>query len=202
MQATLRDQPTCERIEFVVVSREQISKQVVEGFNRRNEEYVRNTFDSLKHSDTGLIVGTSLKSALTEVGMNFNSTEIDEVFSAGLDFQDFSSLVSTPSPIEEWVRSLPLSQLVADAMPKSDCCRCKDQLRHLSRISEHQLKDVCDVIMKHLAMIFGEELATLRAAYAKLDSHAVAEHYVKFQICKMRVGNVDDFHKGLSARIG
>ena len=39
----------------------------------------------------------------------------------GLDLQEFSLFVKKPSPIEEWAGTLPLAQMVADALPTLDC---------------------------------------------------------------------------------
>ena len=193
-------------------ARSKLSNQVEEGFKRRNEASIKSTFESHKDPATGSILASSLKSALLSLGISLHTADLSEIFKSrglshdeGLDLEDFVSLVSIPSPIEEWVRALPLSQLVADALPKIDCCLKADQLRHLSRMTQHQLEVSCDVIMDHLMNILQDRLDVLKEAYAKIDSHSAADNYEnaeKFQICKMNVGNIDDFHAGLASRIG
>ena len=119
----------------------------------------------------------------------------------GLDSQIFLSLVTATSPIEEWVKTLPLNQLVADALSKSNSCLStdSDQLRHLSRMSQDHVKASCNDIMKNLETILAEQLAVLRKAYDTLDSQAAAESGAFSEMLSMRVGNIDEFHQGLSA---
>ena len=195
-----------------IFARSKLSNQVEQGFKLRNKEFIHTTFESHKDPVTESILASSLKSALLSLGISLHPEELGEIFKSrglseeeGLDFQDFESLVSTPSPIEEWVRALPLSQLVADSMPKNDSCLRSDQLRHLSRMTQDQLEISCDVIRECLMKILQEQLVVLTEAYAKLDSHEAAENQddnEKFQICKMNVGNIDDFQQGLASRIG
>jgi hypothetical protein len=184
-----------------------LSNQVHDGLNRMNNEFVRATFDNHKDPKTGSIVKSSFASALIDLGIRFQSSEIDAIFESrgfnqGLDFQEFSSFVSEPSPIEEWVRSLPLHQLVAHAMPRNDTCLSKDQLRHLCGITRDQLDLSCQVIMDHLAQILKQKLAILAGVYNKLDSHTAATTNEKYQVCKMSVGNINHFHQGLASRLG
>lgn len=186
---------------------EQIRKQVEKGFARRNIEFVRSIFDSHKRKESELISTSSLVSALSDLGSHIQAAEIDELLNyrslndVGIDFQEFLSLVGTPSPIEEWVKELPLTQLVADAMPCIDCLKT-DQLRHLSRATRIQLEESCETIKEYLFKILQEKLIVLKEAYEKLDSQPAPDCNSKFQISKMSVGNIDDFHEGLANRIG
>jgi hypothetical protein len=106
-----------------------------------------------------------------------------------------------PSPVEEWARSLPLAQIVAEALPKNDCL-IKEQLRYLSKTSQDQLAESCDAITEGVRRSLQEQLAVLKRAYEKLDSQAAAVSNDKFQIVSMSVGDISDFHEGLAARIG
>jgi hypothetical protein len=98
---------------------------------------------------------------------------------------------------------LPLNRLVSDAMPRPVSCLRKDQLRYLSNVTLEQLEVSCDVVKEKLINILEEHLAILKKV---LNCHAasndISENVEKFQICKMRVGDIDDFHKGLAGRIG
>ena len=186
-----------------------ISKQIDAGINRRDKAFVKQKFDSHSNKHNGLIMVSCIEPALIELGIDCQLTEIEEIFmsrglniDAGLDFQEFFSFVNTPSPVEEWVRSLPLSQLVADAMPTEDRSHRKDPLRYLSSISPDQLTISCEEIKKYLMKILQEQLAVLRKAFENLDRHVTADSNKKFQIENMSFGNVDDFHEGLATRIG
>jgi hypothetical protein len=77
-----------------------------------------------------------------------------------------------------------------------------DQLRHLSNATLKDLEVSCEIIKEGLLQILQEKVAVLKTAYKKLDSQTAAGSNSKFQISKMSVGNIADFHKGLTTRIG
>jgi hypothetical protein len=187
-------------------TREKIRKQVNEGVNRRSYKLLRDTFDLHKENASDVILASSLGPVLTDLGVR--AAEIEELLKSRgidadgeLDFQEFSLLVNTPSPIEEWASELSLSQLVSDAMPRVDC-PIKDQLRYLSRATTEQLEDACEIIKESLFKVLQEKVAVLKEGYEKLDSQPAAGSNSKFQICKMSVGTITDFHEGLASRIG
>jgi hypothetical protein len=72
----------------------------------------------------------------------------------------------------------------------------------LSRMTQDQVNTWCDVIMKHLKKTLQEQLATLNTAYEMLDGPAAADSTTSNEKHTMRVGNINDFHQGLAARIG
>ena len=196
------------------IMREKIKKQVMEGHVRRSTQFVRETFDSHKDKTKQEILASSLGQALSDLGVHVEATNIEVLLKSrdlnddgGLDFQEFSSLVSMPSPTEEWVGGLPLKQLVSDAMPRVNC-PIKDQLRHLSRTNREQLEVSCEIIKEALLNILLENLDVLKKSFEKLDGQPTAESNStsktasKFQIFNMSVGTIDDFHEGLSSRIG
>jgi hypothetical protein len=200
--------PSNEKLMQKLRQREKIRQQVEAGFKRRSNEFVRATFESHKDRTREIILAPSLGPALSDLGMRVDAAEIDELLKSrdlnddgGLDLQEFRALVGAPHPIEEWARELPLYQLVADAMPREDC-RQQDQLRHLSSTTLEELEESVEVIREHLCKILHEKLAVLKETYTKLDSQAGAASNSKFQIGKMSVGNIADFHNGLASRIG
>jgi hypothetical protein len=187
---------------------EKIKAQVEAGFRRRNIEFVKSTFESHKDIAKNLILASSLGSALSCLDVHVEATEIDEVLKSrdlngdgGLNFQEFSSLVSSPSPVEEWVGELRLNQLVADAMPREDGL-VKEQLRCLSKTTLEQLEVSCEIIKKVLLEILQKGLASLKESFEKLDSQAAVTNNSKYQISKMSAGNISNFHDGLACRIG
>jgi Ca2+-binding EF-hand superfamily protein len=188
--------------------REKIRNQVLEGFLRRSVQFVQATFDAHKDKTKQVIFASSLGRALSDMGVHSEPTEIEELLKSwdlnddgGLDFQEFASLVSMPSPTEEWVAALPLTKLVSDALPRASCS-AKDQLRHLSKTTPEELKVSCEIITEKLLEVLQEKLDDLKKSFEKLDSEHAAESNPKFQIFKMGVGNIADFHEGLSSRIG
>jgi hypothetical protein len=203
-------QPDSKRIcTASVAARLKILNQLDQGLKRKNLDLIRDTFESHKNIGTEFMSASSLESALTDLGIIFHPSDLNEIIESsdlnanGLDLEGFKSLVAKPSPIDEWVRTLPLIQLVSDAMPRPVSCLREDQLRHLSSVSLEQLEVSCDVIKEKLIKILEEHVGNLKRV---LNCHTtfndINDNVEKFQICKMRVGNIGDFHKGLDGRIG
>jgi hypothetical protein len=190
------------------VTRLKIANQINVGFGRRNSEFVRTTFESHKDPNTGTIVASSLESALIDLGVFFHASDLSDIlksrglYGVGLDFENFRSIVSLPSPVEEWIRALPLHELVADAMPKTEGCLSKDQLHHVISTPMEQLKVSFDLIIEHLAKILVDHIAVLKDTLEKQAPFGINENVDKFQICKMNVGDIANFHEGLASRIG
>ena len=188
--------------------RESLKKQVMEGCVRRSAQFVHDTFNSHKDKTKQVILASSLGRALSDLGVHADPTEIEELLKSGdlnddggLDFQEFLSLVNKPSPIEEWVGGLPLNQLVSDALPRASC-PIQDQLRHLSRTTREQLEVACEVIKEELLKVLQHNLDVLKVSFEMLDNQPAPESNSKFQIFKMSVGTINDFHEGLSSRVG
>jgi hypothetical protein len=190
------------------VTPEKIRMQVEAGFKRRNSDFIRATFESHKNVTKNGVLSSSLGPALNNLGLVVDPSEIDEILKSRdlnsdgvLNFQEFLSLVSTPSQVEEWVGGLPLTQMVSDALPRVAGLGA-DQLRHLSNATLKDLEVSCEIIKEGLLQTLQEKLAVLKTAYKKLDSQTAAGSNTKFQISKMSVGSIADFHKGLTTRIG
>ncbi len=137
--------------------------------------------------------------------------EVDELLKASdmnddgaLDFDEFSLLVSRSSPGLEFLRSLPLAELVLDGLPKGEACAGEDPLRKLCRISTEELELSLQAIAEGLAKMLNESLSTLRKSFDLLDSKAATDNSAatKFEIITMSVGNIKDIHDGISHRIG
>ena len=183
-------------------------EQVNQGFRRRSAEGVRAAYEQHKDPRTHLIMPNMLGPALKTLGWDVHAmSELLEFADlnkdGGLDFQEFSLLLAKSTPIEEWAGTLPLAQIVADALPRNDC-RNKEQLRYLSRISRDQLEESCVAITEGVRRALHEQLAALKEAFERLDGQEAAASNAskKFQICKMSVGDISNFHQGLAARIG
>ena len=171
--------------------------QIQDGFKRRKDENVRSTFDS--HKKNEVISESSLRAALKDLGIDVLEKDISELLMSSddgsLDFNEFSLLVSRSSPGLDFVRSLPLAELVFDGLPKME-------LRHLCEISPDVLEDSLLAITEGLRMMLQESLAALKKSYVDREAAASNPAAAKFEIIKMSVGSIQDFHKGIAARIG
>jgi hypothetical protein len=115
-----------------------------------------------------------------------------------------ASLVSRSSPGLEFIRSLPLAELVFDGLPKADISAGEDPLRKLCNMNPTELGVSIQAITEGLTQVMHETLAELKKSFDLLDSRAAADNTAakKFEITKMSFGSIQDFHDGITARIG
>jgi hypothetical protein len=190
---------------------DKLRMQIQEGSKRRKKENVRAVFDS--HKTGELLTPSSVCIALKELGIVLQAEEISELLKSsdtnlndddGLGFDEFSMLVSSSSPGLDFLRSLPLAELVWDGLPKEKGCAGEGQLRQISNISPNDLEVAIQAITEGLGIMLHENVAALKKAYALLDSKTAANDAAsaKFEMIKMSVGAIKDFHHGIPTRIG
>ncbi len=187
----------------------QLKIQIHEGFKRRSTGHIRSTFDC--HTIDKVITAASLRAALKDLDVNVTEVEIGELLKSsdlnndgGLDFEEFSMLVSRSNSCLDFVRSMPLAELVLDGLSQVQGCAGEHQLRHLSKTSPKDLEVSIQAITEGLAMLLHENLAALKKAFDLNDSKAAVNHTAsaKFEMINMSVGTIEDFYDGIAARIG
>jgi hypothetical protein len=62
---------------------------------------------------------------------------------------------------------------------------------------------VCDALCKGLKKLFEEAIRGLKKSFEEMDKQEASNQAAgKFQVFKMSVGSADNFHGGLTQRIG
>ena len=173
------------------------------GFRRRRKSEVEKVFNCRMDPLTFLLRKEDLKPALEDLGIYMNDHISEELFycmdmnnDGSLDFPEFSFAVARTSLLEQWVASLPLAQLLADALPVD---KEKDLLNSLGEIGPLEIETACQGFCEGLKLLISEHVSNLQKALRAME-HRNASNV--FQIVKMNGGNIDDFHQGLSGRIG
>ena len=122
-----------------------------------------------------------------------------------LAFDEFVLAVKAPMPLDEWASSLPLAQLLADAMPRK---AGKDRLREVSRLTEAEIGSIADGFAYGVKRLLNQHVQSLRSSFSTMDqavaTRSESDSHLKFQTetTKLRCGNIEDFHNGMSSRIG
>jgi hypothetical protein len=191
----------------------ELAQQVKTGFKRRNKEIVQEVFARLSSKQSSSETSSYLpKSQLLplfrELGVNISAREAEELFdefdtgnSQGLDLQELLLLLQKPSRLHEWAMSLPLHQLLADAIPRKPGI---DPLRVVSKLTAEERSAVCDMVRMGLERMLEESSELLCKAFLKSDQRS-KESFVdssKFNLQSFSCGSIDDFHNGVEARIG
>jgi hypothetical protein len=122
-----------------------------------------------------------------------------------LELKEFQeAILASCTPLEEWAKSWPLAQLLADSIPRLDDAHghSDDNLKILGRLDDQQLKLAVRGFAYGLERMLLKERDTLRYAMSKMDEHRENKQAEKFEVPEMKCGNIENFYDGLAARIG
>ncbi len=156
-----------------------------------------------------------LHAALCELGIHMDRDNTDELAlmdldgNGGLDFEEFKRAVhqQQTTQLEQWACMLPLAGMLARSLPLSDG-KGDQPLRDFSRLSDDGINAAINVFSKGLQLLLIKARASLRQSFDSMDkkaSEAAAggvSAISKFKTFKMSTGNVNQYHQGLSSRIG
>jgi hypothetical protein len=119
-----------------------------------------------------------------------------------------------PTPVRGWVQSLPLAELLLDALPKQldddDDDQHSHPLRAVSQLDEHQLQVTAICFAQGLQRLLREGVEALGEAFRAFDETLknseelqTKKAAAKFeQLQDIKCGTIEDFHAGLEGRIG
>ena len=122
-----------------------------------------------------------------------------------MDLKEFTQAIQAPTPVEDWVRTLPLAQLLVDALPRR---ADHDSLRTAGQLTQEEIDAVADGFAYGLRRLLKEQVGQLGESFASMDSSpkpeggAAASSKYQFDVPKLRCGSIADFHVGLASRIG
>ena len=183
-------------------------------FLLQNKEYVGRVFRNFADKDMEKIRIENFSAAIDELKLIletegrellFNEADLDE--DGGLDLKEFTRVVNEPSNLEQWTKTLPLAKLLAYCLPFEIRAvnSAADSLRVVSRLRKVDINKAAQLFGEGVARILEDRVKQLKACYDEMDRKAVEESNEtnkKFQTFAMSAGKVEDFHKGLTERVG
>jgi Ca2+-binding EF-hand superfamily protein len=175
-----------------------------------DEQDITRVFEEYAVSGNYLFIpADKLCPALEGLGLVFTNDQlnrfsrvIDLNYKGRLDFHAFKHIALSPTPLVAWVDSLPISTLLADALPKHDKC---DHLRVISTLTPSEISCVAEEVSLALKEILQAHVGRLKASFRSMDKEGEkpANNSVKrYEVIKMKAGEIKDFYQGLDARIG
>jgi hypothetical protein len=125
--------------------------------------------------------------------------EFDFTNKGGLDLQEFLTVLKKPTMSEEWVKTLPISEIISDAIPKISGV---DPLRVISELSERNIYLICQEVLRGLQDVLLDSSRELKRSYLAMDQKPKLSGECKFSLIPMTCGTIKDFHAGIGGRIG
>ncbi len=160
-------------------------------------------------TDKNRISSDRFREALESMGICVDEEEaLEFVRSKGgdvgfVDSAEFQRAVGRQWSAEVWAKSLPLAEMLADALP--NCIGCH-RLRAVSDLKEEEIAAIADGYRDGLVQVLNEHIAMLRNAYKVMAVYATKSKTglaaKKFEVSSMSSGKIGDFHDGLQKRIG
>ena len=121
--------------------------------------------------------------------------EFDTDNAEGLDLDEFALMVKRPRRLDEWARSLPLAEIVADSLPRK---LGLDPLRVLSSMTSDDLSASLEALHHGFQRMLKQAHAELQAAFQVNDARqnlGSGDGGSKFSVIAMSCGNhLDSCH--------
>jgi Ca2+-binding EF-hand superfamily protein len=175
-----------------------------------DEQEIIRVFEEHAVSGKYLIIpACKLSSALEELGLVFTKDQllkferiVDLNYKGRLDFHAFKHVALAPTPLTAWAELLPIATLLADALPKHDKC---DHLRVISTLTKNEIDSIVDEVSLELKEILQAHVGRLHSSFRSMDKEAeigTNQSFPRYEVIKMKAGNIKNFYDGLDARIG
>ena len=187
------------------------SAAVAAGFMRRDAKFLREVFDRHKDGPNSLSV-SKLTAALTEADAPVNPdsdaaaaatiARFDSNSNGVMEFGEFERAVNVPDELALYFQEKRQPAL-ADAL-RALVGRGSDQLLRVSQLTPEDMLAACTAvcaILPEQAKSLHEELQRSFVAQFEIQSQMAADGG-KFNVVKMACGGVEDFHSGLTGRVG
>ena len=200
-----------------------INEQVILGFRKRDFKEIENVFKkyatierdtSRTHIEKGnLLMALKEFDSILDVSNadidkeDFLFRSLDRNQDGILSLDEFVQAVQAPSPLDEWADSLPLPQILIDAIPRK---AGHDHMRDLGRLSQEDIGCIVEGFAHGLKRLLELEVKKLQDSFTHMDSDARAASKLAVEPCtkyqaestKLRCGKIEDFYLGMSTRIG
>ena len=191
-----------------------IKAQVDRGIQRRDPQEIERVFKefAIDEQSTSHIPASKLKDALHALDIMVPAgtdeddflKKLDKDQNGKLELNEFQEAIQAScTTLEEWAKSWPLAQLLADSIPRldDDHGHNDDNLTILGRLNDQQLKLSVQGFAYGLEKMLLKERDKLQRALSKLEEKE-NKQAEKFEVHEMKCGSIEKFYDGLAARIG
>jgi hypothetical protein len=145
-------------------------------------------------------------SAAKSLKPHFSAAELESKFAqravhGNLNLHAFECAIQSPSKLEQWAQNIPFWQLLVDSIEHDVSV---DPLRSISRLTVQEIDLLSISIVKSMKQMILDHVEGLAKSLHAMDEKCrfVSSTASKFQTIKGNCGSIDDFHAGLSARLG
>jgi hypothetical protein len=191
----------------------QIRARVAHFHNSRNRLHNELIFKKHANQATNLMTADAMTAALRDLGVQLTQEDAAVAFeladtdeNGGLDLHEFMKAINQPSKVQQWIETLPLSQLLAHCLSFKGGAS-NDPLREVSRLSADELQASTQAYCESAQVVLADAVCELKKCYDAMDALAASSAdngNPKFQTSysQMSAGSVEEFYQGLIGRVG
>jgi hypothetical protein len=184
-----------------------LRSQVLEAKLRRSAPHIDAVYSKYAADDRGISHSLFFKS-IQEVRFDFkNEGDADALFEnmdmdndGFLNLDEFRRAVQSSSEMEQFIsHSISIVEMISAALPRDDSKEPIDVFRMLTPL---QITAISNAVSEGLAIMLSEKVAKLGEGFAAAEAKKSGNSAAKFAIFELSAGSVQDYHKGLSSRVG
>ena len=185
-----------------------LKSQVSEAILKRSDAYVDAVYSKYAADDRGISHSEYFK-ASQEIRFDFtNEDDADALFEnmdmdndGFLNLDEFRRAVQSSSEMEQFLsHSLSVIGIISAALPRDDS---RPPIEVFRMLTPAQITAVSNAVADGLVSVITEKIARLNKGFAAAEAKkAGSNSAAKFAIFDLSAGSIQDYHKGLSSRVG
>jgi hypothetical protein len=184
-----------------------LKSQVLEARFRRSAAHIDAVYSKYAADDRG-ISRSEFFMSIQEVRFDFkNESNADALFEnmdmdndGFLNLDEFRRAVQSSSEMEQFIsHSVSVVEIISAALPRDDSKLPIDVFRMLTPV---QITAVSNAVSEGLTLLIADKLVTLNEGFAAAEAKKSGNTAAKFAIFELSAGSVQDYHNGLSSRVG
>jgi hypothetical protein len=202
----------CGSVSHSIVSMVPISslmQQVADSIFKRSNQNVEIVYLKYAKDHRG-VCQDDFYNACKEVRFDFVSREdTDELFvnmdmndDSFLDFSEFRRAMGTRSASEQFIlQTVPLHEIISSALPRKHGVSPMETFRELTR---YEITEIAHAVSGVLETMLVDKVSQLRDSWDAAKAKGVHndKNNDKFLVVELKAGNIQDYHNGLSGRVG
>jgi hypothetical protein len=188
-----------------------VTQQIADAMHKRGNENINAVYRRYANDGCG-ISKKDFPDALYNVRLEeVKPDEADVIFdnmdmdSNGLlDLNEFRRAVSARSSFEQFIsQDIPFHELLSTSLPRK---KATNQLTTFMELTSSQISDIVQAVSVVLKTILTAKVKELRESYEAAEANKrvtdSSSSAAKFSVLELKAGDISDYHKGLSGRVG
>ena len=184
-----------------------VKEQIADAMLKRGNENVEAVYKKYANDGCG-ICKKDFADALNQVRLEeINQGDADVIFdnmdmddNGLLDLNEFRRAVSARSSFEQFItQAIPFCELISTSLPRK---KATNQMTTFMELTSTQISEIVRAASSELESILIAKAKELKESYEAAAAKKNSTDNSKFSVSELKAGDISDYHKGLSGRVG